>query len=85
VYKWQDDVAKLLCMYCLCKLLIVSCSTNVDNADAVAADVTTTIMSQRLELEDKNKSIIMLQKALVSCVGVLFLCYAVCMKDTWSI
>jgi len=51
-----------------CGILIVSRSTSVDNADAVAADVTTTIMSQRLELDDKNKSIVMLQKALVSCV-----------------
>jgi len=53
--------------YCV---LSHSSTTSVDNAEAVAADVTTTIMSQRLELEDKNKSIVMLQKALVSCEGV---------------
>ena len=41
-------------------------STVEQTAEAVAADVTTTIMAQRLELEDKNKSILMLQKALVS-------------------
>jgi len=41
-------------------------STVEKTAEAVAADVTTTIMAQRLELEDKNKSIMMLQKALVS-------------------
>ena len=41
-------------------------STVEQTAEAVAADVTTTIMAQRLELEDKNKSIVMLQKALVS-------------------
>ena len=54
-------------------------------AEAVAADVTTTIMAQRLELEDKNKSIMMLQKALVSnvynmCMIIrMCVCMYVCM------
>ena len=51
-------------------------------AEAVAADVTTTIMAQRLELEDKNKSILMLQKALVSNVYnmcmIIRMCVCVC-------
>lgn len=39
-------------------------SSNLEAATAVASDVTTTIMAQRLELDNKNKTVEMLQKAL---------------------
>ena len=39
-------------------------SSDLEAATAVASDVTTTIMAQRLELDNKNKTVEMLQKAL---------------------
>ena len=39
-------------------------SSELDVATAVASDVTSTIMTQRLELDNKSKTVDMLQKAL---------------------
>ena len=39
-------------------------SSDLEAVTAVASDVTTTIMAQRLELDNKNKTVEMLQKAL---------------------
>ena len=39
-------------------------SSDLEAATAVASDVTTTIMAQRLELDNKNKTVEILQKAL---------------------
>lgn len=38
----------------------------LENAQATANEVTSTVLSQRLELEEKRRTITMLQKALVS-------------------
>ena len=42
----------------------IGLGSELDVATAVASDVTSTIMAQRLELDDKNKTVDMLQKAL---------------------
>ena len=39
----------------------------LDQAREAADEVTSTVLSQRLELEEKKRSVSMLQKALVSC------------------
>ena len=44
----------------------------LENAQATANEVTSTVLSQRLELEEKRRTITMLQKALVS--GIPKLC-----------
>ena len=41
-----------------------TCSATLEAATAVASDVTTTILAQRIELDNKNKTVEMLQKAL---------------------
>ncbi len=38
----------------------------LEQASAMASEVTNTVLSQRLELEEKKRSVSMLQKALVS-------------------
>lgn len=42
----------------------------LDQAKEAADEVTSTVLSQRLELEEKKRSVSMLQKALVSFLGL---------------
>ncbi len=45
-------------------MFILSPSASLEAATAAASDVTTTILAQRIELDNKNKTIEMMQKSL---------------------
>ena len=52
-------------------LLVPSSDEMLQQASLVASEVTQQMLSQKLELEDKKRSVTMLQKALVTIAAIL--------------
>ena len=52
----------------------------LEQASAMASEVTNTVLSQRLELEEKKRSVSMLQKALVNSKLISFVLF---IKSAW--
>ena len=65
IYQFQDPEASVVSQ----SVLVVPSAAELqklEQASAAASEVTNTVLSQRLQLDEKDRSVKMLQKALVS-------------------